>query len=219
MADVISFKKRVINVAIEKVVSYTTILVDNEYLVYSSAFVHKDEYILVADEKNYMHLVGVSSDLSPLEFYNKCLDGSITEDDINFDSPRRDSKIVKGSVRGKISALDEISSLFYPGCLVEENFKKNIISCTIATATNKATLGFSQGKKCRPKSLMCGNALSTSAVVADLILQKNKNEKCYTNIIVGDIKILNEYLKINLVPISEELQDLVNNEIKDKQIN
>ena len=94
--------------------------------------------------------------------------------------------------------------------------KKNKVTCSIATANNNATLGFSSGLKCSPQSLMKGNALSSSAILAGLILQKNKNEECYNNIIVGDAKVLNEYLKINLVPISKELQDLVNNETNKK---
>ena len=66
----ISFKTRVRDEAISKAANYKAVLVDKEYLIYSTKFTHQKEYILVAHWNNYLHLVGINSLLSPLKFYD-----------------------------------------------------------------------------------------------------------------------------------------------------
>ncbi len=210
MNNIIDFKERVKNAAIEKARIYKTELIDKEYLIYSKHFTISREYLLASTETNYLHLIGVNSSLSALTFFIKCYQGSLTETDFDFCFKGRNEKEVKGSVRRKITALEELDKLITEGSTVEESFIKNKVTCSITTANAKATLGFSYGKKCRPKSLMKGNELSPSAVKPDLILSRKTGSDRFDKIVVGNMKALKEYLDFSnktAYPISELLSD------------
>lgn len=51
---------------------------------------------------------------------------------------------MKGSVRRKINALSNLSSLFEAETLVEEDFVKNRVKCTFAAGKTACTLGFAR---------------------------------------------------------------------------
>ena len=57
-------------------------------------------------ETNFLHLTGIKTFLSPLEFYKKCFDGKISCDDFDCDS----STQLKGLVRLKMRNMVNIDS-------------------------------------------------------------------------------------------------------------
>ena len=187
-----SFKERVKRELIKSSQKYTEIYVDYEYLICSDAFVKKAYYIVDAHEDNFQHLTGVHSNISPKDFFNKCYLGILTENDFDFIKKGQNEKSVKGTVRRKIQALSNMMKLFEDGLQAEENFKKNNVSCSFATADNSCTLGFSESEKVRPKSLIKGNELISSKQV-ELILRKKAGEKYFGEIVVGNEKALYKY--------------------------
>lgn len=57
--------------------------VDYEYLLLSRYFEAR-YYIIAGTEKNYLHLVGVHTNLDQETFYNKCIDRNLEEKDFDF---------------------------------------------------------------------------------------------------------------------------------------
>ena len=209
MAENISFKERVKNVAILEANAYQKMYVENTYLIFSTQFKNNEYYILSAEQDNYLHLIGVNTDLSAKEFFERCQLGTLEEDDFDFVKPYHDEKSVKGSVRRKINCLPKLKSLFYSSCLLfEEDFRKNKVVCALAASDQEITLGFTNGKKSRPKTLLKGNELKTSITV-DLILSKKRDELLYDNIIYGNTDILNEHLNIFQNLISDTLKNKI----------
>lgn len=204
----ISFKEKVKNKAIDAVQEYKKIYVDYEYLICSDAFLIKDYYIIDAKPDNYQHLIGVNSLISAQKFYDKCCDATLQEDDFNFIKKGQDEKSVKGSVRKKISVLSNIMNLFNSDVIVQEKFVKNQVSCSIATADDKCTLGFIDVSKSRPKSLLKGNELDmTKAKNVSLLLRRHITKDKFDEIIIGDsttlinyYDIIKNYIDINLIP-------------------
>ena len=104
MDDKISFKERVRLTAIKESKSFKSIFVDKEFLICSHSFKKRDYYILSAEKDNYLHLVGIGTQLSALDFFNKCYDGTLSLDDFDFNKNGQDESSVKGSVRRKIQS-------------------------------------------------------------------------------------------------------------------
>ena len=205
MDDKISFKERVRLTAIKESKSFKSIFVDKEFLICSHSFKKRDYYILSAEKDNYLHLVGIGTQLSALDFFNKCYDGTISLDDFDFNKNGQDESSVKGSVRRKIQSLERLASLFDDDLLIEEGFKRNKISCAIATSDKKITLGFTSGTKSRPKTLLKGNELKTNPLTVDLVLSRARGDNRFNKIIIGNKSIVNDFkVKIENI-ISDEL--------------
>lgn len=164
-----------------------------EYLVCSRAF-SKGFQVIKADGNNYLHLLGVHSKLSADVFFDKCIQGTLQEDDFDFIKGGQGEKEVKGSVRQKIQVLNRIFGMFECELLAEEKFCKNRIECAFATSDGIFTLGFAESG--RPKSLMKSNELSSMAQSVDLIFSKPRNttEK-YSNLCFGSKNIIEDYEK------------------------
>ncbi len=124
-----SFKERVRLELIKAAKRYKAVYVDYEYLICSEAFVQKNYYIVDAEKDNFQHLTGVHSQISAQSFFDKCVQGTLSDADFDFMKKGQDEKSVKGTVRRK------------------------------ATADGRCTLGFSDSLKARPKSLIKGNEL------------------------------------------------------------
>lgn len=166
-----SFKERVRQEMIKASKQYKELYVDYEYLICSEAFVQKDYYIVDAKEDNFQHLTGVHTQMNAKDFFEKCFRETLTEDDFDFVKKGQDEKSVKGTVRRKIIVLPNMMNLFEEGLQAEENFEKNKVRCSFATADNSCTLGFSESEKSRPKSLIKGNELSNPKPI-ELVLRK-----------------------------------------------
>ena len=128
-----SFKNWVKETIINQSRIYNSIFVENQYLICSHGFVEKDCYILSDEKNNFLHLVGVHTNLSPDDFFIKCFNESLTENDFDFNKNSQTENSVKGSVRRKIKSLEKLETLFEHDLLIEEGFKKYKISCAIAT--------------------------------------------------------------------------------------
>ena len=165
----VSFKERVRLVAIQNAQLYKEKYLNYEFLVCSEAFVNNNGHkIIKFDEGNYLHLLGVHTSLTANEFFGKCINGTLLEDDFDFIKPFKSEKSVKGSVRQKINVLPEMMNLFTQQLLAENEFRKNVVDCAFATANSVCTLGFAISG--RPKTLLKGNELNLSkARKVDLI--------------------------------------------------
>ncbi len=181
-----SFKERVRQVAIKQSKIYNNLFVNQQYLICSYDFKENDFYILSGEQTNYLHLVGVNTFLTPKEFFNKCFNETLEESDFDFSKKNTNPSVIKGSVRRKIQSLELLNNFFNQKLFIEENFKKNNITCAIATSDNKITIGFTNGKYSRPKTLLKGNELKINPVNIHLILSKKRNEKLFNTIVYGD---------------------------------
>lgn len=188
------FKERVRKEMIDMAQKYKEVYIDHEYLICSEAFVQKAYYIVDAKEDNFQHLTGVHSKIKPKDFFDKCFRGTLEEDDFDFIKKGQDEKSVKGTVRRKVQVLPDMMELFRDGLQAEENFKKNKISCSIATADSRCTLGFFDSEKARPQSLIKGNELSNPKPV-ELVLRKRSGKKFFDEMVIGNKKAIHKYRK------------------------
>ena len=189
----ISFKERVKGVLIEQAQIYNERFLNKEYLIHSNKFKNNLFYIIAAKKDNFLHLTGVSTNLKANDFFDKCLNGTLIEDDFYI----KDSE-QKGSVRRKIKSLPFAFDLFNgQRILVEENFIKNCISCSFASSDKKCTLGFTHTKKAKPQTLLKGNELR-NPISVDVIAVKNEGEKSFSIVYVSNKNINLEQFPIKL---------------------
>ena len=194
--NLIPFKTRAKDEMIACAKVYKSTLLDYEYLVCSKAFVKYPYYIISAYKGNYKHLTGVESHLSPDDFFDKCLDGTLTENDFSFVKPGYTEAEVKGSVRRKLSVLHNIDNIFSSQTQIEEDFIKGNIHCSFATANSECTIGFSISKKVKPKTLLKGNILTPGKSCGfDLVLRKLHSDDKFNTVLIGDEDSLNKYNK------------------------
>lgn len=189
---IISFKERVKNECIKNVKLYEDNFIKFEYLICSEAF-EKGYCIIKSDKGNYLHLIGIHTRLSPEDFYDKCYNEKLVEEDFDFVKPQKSEKSVKGSVREKIKVLPYMVNMFYSELLAEGEFKKNKVECAFATSDNKCTLGFASSG--RPKSLLKGNELEANKMKkVDLVFRKPRSSKnLYEDLIYGNKSDINKY--------------------------
>ena len=87
-----SFKERVKEAAIENAAIYEMNMVGYEYLVCSSAF-QNGYHIIKSDKGNYLHLLGVHTNMSAEMFFEHCKNGTLTEEDFDFIKPNQDTSV------------------------------------------------------------------------------------------------------------------------------
>lgn len=161
----ISFKTKVRKQLIEAAKSYSKLL-KVKITISSNLFVVSNKYILRFYKTNFLHLTGVKTKLSTEEFFNKCFNDLITEDDFDCDS----TKELKGFVRQKIKHLVNFDSIFTQKLLFQEKFVKGKISCTIATTNGECTIGFIDAKYCvRPKTVLDKNHLDKNKNIIEVV--------------------------------------------------
>lgn len=189
-----TFKERVKETLISYAQDYKMYYVDYEYLLCSKAFSRSAYYIVSAHEDNYLHLTGVHTNLGASAFFQKCYDGTLEEEDFDFNKDGQSESEVKGSVRRKINALGAIMGIFSGGTIAEEDFVKKRIRCALATSNTNVTLGFMVVGKAKPMTLLKGNELdSEKAQSLDLVLRKTRGECNFKEMVVGSNEILREY--------------------------
>ena len=190
MKEVVPFKTRVKNTIIQAAQQYNDYLVGYDFLIYSSKFTNREVYIVSPQKTNFLHLTGVRTSLSPIEFFNKCIaqntEEQLSEDDFHFNDDFGNVDAYKGTVREKIQVILNMKDVFSSSSTIEENFKKGKVACVLAAENNSLTLGFSGGQKTRPKTLMKGNQLSKPLSI-NLIMKKRNSEQYFKTVIGGDI--------------------------------
>ena len=186
-----TFKQRVLKEIIKSAKEYKENLVDYEYLIYSSEFNVKKYYIISAKEDNFLHLTGVITNLKPIEFYNKCIDCTLTEEDFEIGD-----KIRKGTIRRKIGVLSNATKMFLCKTLqAQENFIKNKVCCSFASTDFNCTLGFTDNIKVKPKTLLKGNELK-NPIKIELIMRKKIDDVDFNETLLNELQIdINEILK------------------------
>lgn len=197
---IVTFKERVKNEAISNASTYKTNYLQYEYLVCSEAF-DNNYHVIKCDKGNYLHLIGIHTELSAEDFFEKCLSGELLENDFDFNKAGKSESSVKGSVREKISVLPKMMTLFTQDLVAEDNFKKNRVECAFATADNVCTLGFATAG--RPKTLLKGNKLDKSkAKKVDLIFRKPRSSNAlYEELISGNKEDITKY--------QDQIQELI----------
>ncbi len=201
-----SFTSRVVDSVIQCAKQYEAIYVDRSYLIFSDAFINNPFYEIEAHKDNYLHLTGITTQLSARSFFDRCINGTLTESDIEIGSAYHDPKEAKGNIRRKINSLPLIMGLFSDDTYVEEDFQKNRISCTFASANRFATLGFIATPKAVPRTLLKGNELDEERSYSlSLVLSKARSDKYYDTVVYGDLQYVRHFIKETRHLISPEL--------------
>lgn len=199
-----SFKERVCKAAIDNASLYKTALIDYEYCIFSSGLTKKYAIVKALDS-NYLHLVGVNTNLSADAFFKKCLNKTLTTDDFDFLKRGVASGMLKGAVRDKIRVLDKMVSLLNsPDLKFQENFDHNKIHCAFASASSDCTLGYAASGY--PKSLLRGDYLNDNPLDIDLIVRKQSGSaEPFSEIVRGNIQNTRDYFDIVSTLLSAEL--------------
>ena len=189
MADQVSFKTRVLNTIIQCAKQYNAFYVEQNHLLVSDAFKKKPYYIIQAEKDNFLHLTGVSTSLSAVDFFDKAMNGSLAESDIQLTTHGKSEKDSKGTIRQKIKNLTGITAVVGSFCMVQEDFKRNAVLCTFASANAQCTVGFiATPKLVRPKSLLNGNVVDPAqSAPIKLALAKARSQQKYSSIEIGTI--------------------------------
>lgn len=202
-----SFSSKVRNAIIAGGIDYNSYFVNYDYLLVSDAFVKNKYYIVSAVKNNYLHLTGVKTLLSADQFFGKCVSSESPLQESDFfmvdpslpeDIQKEQRKNAKGNIRRKIQVLPNIKGIFHnPQTLVEEDFVKNRVHCTIAAKKEICTLGFIKastinGCSVKPNTLLKEQSLSPNAKPIKLALRRKKGDNKFDEIIIGDKTILNE---------------------------
>lgn len=170
----IDFKENVLASICDGARKYKTLFLDYEYEVVSKGFSERKSYIISAAKSNFLHLTGVSTNLSAEQFFDRAFNKSLTVNDFDFSKKGRTEKDVKGCIRGKVKHLSFLENIFSSKTLAEESFVKGRIVCTLAVSENSFTLGFiATPTKCRPKTLLNGNLLRNPCKI-DSIRRRKK---------------------------------------------
>ncbi|MGP1611677.1 MAG: PBECR4 domain-containing protein [Catonella sp.] len=187
-----SFDDRVVGEIIRCSKLYKQNLTSYDYLIISESFKINEFYLIDCKCENYMHLTGVRTTLKPMDFFNKCIDESITTSDFICSV----DKHIKGTVRRKLKVLDNMVNIFSGKELFfEENFEKNKVICSLATSDLKCTLGFIGKSKIRPMTLLSGNTLRTNNKI-ELILRKEKEQSIFNEVVYGGWELKEKYYDI-----------------------
>jgi hypothetical protein len=204
--DKISFKERVRESAIINAKLYKDIFTNYEYLIISEAF-KKKYYIIRADENNYLHLLGINTKLSPKEFFDKCINGSLSEIDFDFNKRGKPEKSVKGSVREKIKVISDFCNIFNSVFYCQEKFIKGKIQCDFASSKDSFTVGFVNSG--RPKTLMKNNQLTENAEQVLAVFKKSRIEYFFNEAILGNpnLEICQKVLSIVNSQIEKSIDD------------
>ena len=197
MANIVSFKTRVKNEAIYYSSIYKDTMIDKEYLVFSHGFTERQYYILKAYKTNYLHLIGVHTSLNPSDFFDKCIDSTLAEEDFDFSFAGKTENEVKGSVRRKIKSLSSLPHFFNNISKIEERFSKGHVSCALADSDGSVTIGYAKADNCVPMTLLYGNELSVKAVDCDLLLCRNKGSDIFDSVIIGKPDVFDYFLNNN----------------------
>ena len=208
MAGQVSFKTRVLNTIIQCAKQYNTFYVEQNHLLVSNAFKKKPYYIIQAEKDKFLHLTGVSTSLSAVDFFDKAMDGTLAESDIQLITHGKSEKDSKGTIRQKIKNLTSITAVVGRSCMVQEDFKRNAVLCTFASANAQCTIGFiATPKLARPKSLLNGNVVDpTQSAPIKLALAKARSDQKYNSIEIGTIDdvadnltLIQEFLSSSLI--------------------
>ena len=133
-------------------------LTSKSVIFHSEQFTKQKTYVARFYIQNFLHLTGIKTSLTTEEFFAKCTSGTIEQVDIkNFPEEYRTK------INTKVKNLLTVNSYFSQELDVQEDFKKNTVSCALATTDGIKTIGFANTKPVmRPKTIMDKNRLDLS---------------------------------------------------------
>ena len=132
-----AFKEEV-KLKLNKAANEYSKLLKADFIIRSPNFKYKEEYILRFHEDNFLHLTGVETRLKAKEFYKKCFENSLLDNDFECES----SNELKGKIKEKLKHLINIGNFFDQNLVFQECYKKNRVECKLASSDNRCTLGF-----------------------------------------------------------------------------
>lgn len=184
-----TFIENTINYAKQGAEYYKDFFLAKDYLIYSRDFKNRNYYIVVAQEKNFLHLTGMSlkNKYDAKRFVKKLINDEIEESDIYLPSSFK-----RGAIRDKRIVLNELENFWSQKLEVEENFIHNKVSCKLASTNGKCTLGFIENGFLRPATLLRGKLTSENRVPVHCILSKPRNAKLFDTIEYGEISAIEQ---------------------------
>ncbi len=186
---------------------YYDYFVSFDYMIVSKTFSRHPYYVIKSNENNFLHLTGLSSVYNPQTFFIKCYKGLIAPED--FSLFKNDSY---NYCKQKLSVIQNIRFLLSdPALLVQESFNKGLVSCSFAAENNVLTLGFiKDGEYSYPMTLQKGCFLDPDlAGPITLLLRRQRKEKKFDDLVIGDIATLSKYYSSFKHLLSDRLLDLV----------
>lgn len=204
----VSFTQNTIKVLIATSREYKTHFIDKEYLIFSSKLSEAPYHILTGKAENYLHLTGVDTALSKIQFYRKCVQGKIGEQDIQCGTS---GSLRRSFIRDKRAVLPEMKKILtFPNLFIEESFSRNRIYSKLATTNLKSTLGFVEGDKGKliPNTLLKGQKLSSASLPVELVLSMPKNSDKFTTIEQGSLQSIRQMSQIIPLLSDDLLQHL-----------
>ena len=168
-------------------------------------------FLIAAQKENFLHLTGVSSHRRKGDFFDACLNGSVCKSDFNFEGKRRSARENRGNARRKLNSFPRLRHLFSSDLLIEQNYVKNSISCSLAASEGRITIGFTGKILLAPMTLLKGNHLHNPQAVSFVLRKKNGEEK-FNELIYGDENCLPSSLRILGYNVSEDLIETIWNE-------
>ena len=130
-------------------------------VVESDDFQHQRIYRLRFSASNFLHLTGVLTGLKTHEFFEKCLNNTITCDEFSYNEYKN-----KTNIKKKLSCLCRIGEFFNQPIYAQEFFVKNKVACRLATADESFTIGFANGNYCLwPQTILSKNHLDKSKTI------------------------------------------------------
>ena len=150
-------------------------LLNIDFIIKSPDFKLKDEYTLRFHEDNFLHLTGVETKLTAKIYYEKCLGGTLLNEDFDCES----SSQIKGKVKEKLKHLVTIGEFFNKDLIFQEYYKKNKVECKLATSDGKCTLGFKEisNNICVPLTLLNKNQIIKELEITNFVIYKNARNK------------------------------------------
>lgn len=136
-----SFKTRIVDCLIVGAKAYSK-LINYVFVFESPNFKYNNSYKIRFTEANFMHLTGVSSDIAPIDFFEKCLNGTISSTDFGFGH----SNERKGYVRKKIKHISDLEKIVTLSVNVEEQYRKGKIIALLALSNGEFTMAFTGGE-------------------------------------------------------------------------
>ena len=162
-------KKSVLSTIIQGAKDYSKLL-GRTFVFKSDSFRFKKEYAIKFHKNNFLHLTGVITKLSPDDFYESAFNGTLTEND--FDITSNTNSLLSTHVEMKMHNLSDIHLIVDSKVMIEEQYQRGKITCSLASSNGKFTLCFIGSHLLAPMSLLYGNTLHKGDSIKDLIAKE-----------------------------------------------
>ena len=156
---------------------------------------------------NFLHLTGVKTDMSALQFYTACMNERLSIKDIWVDR--------KGKVQQKLQVLPYLSALLYHNCMIGDFINSGIF---IKADYLKSTILIINGQEVRPTEEDVDKCIkfleSTDSLICDKTVEETVRKYLKGEL---DINIAGDESKEDLISQIIEQQDKIKEQ--DKEIN